>query len=90
MADNDNVVPLFRRDPDWLATAHMLEDCNIPITRENYLAVAYAGEPPEWCAEIDDDLPPFLRDDSRTFKPKPRHGFYSLTPEEWAEMEKTT
>jgi hypothetical protein len=34
----------------------------IPRTRENYIDLAYAGEPPEeWTAELELDLPEYLR-----------------------------
>ena len=40
----------------------MLRSCNIPVTRENYLNLAYMGEPPEeLSAEEEANLPPMLQ-----------------------------
>ena len=68
MAGDDNVVPLF--EPGWAATVRLMERLKIPVTRQSDLELAYAGELPEWHPEPEEQLPPFLRDDSRTFKPR--------------------
>jgi len=79
-----------------MTMARFLEDCQLPLTRENYLRVAYAGDPPEWSAEAEDDLPPSIRDNSRTFghkndpSPSRRSGFPNLTSEQYEDWEQTT
>jgi hypothetical protein len=43
-------------------TVRLLKKLGIPVTRENYLHLAYAGTPPEpWTAEHEASLPPALR-----------------------------
>jgi len=39
-------------------------DTGIPLTREHYIELAYAGDPPDpWTAENEEELPePFRRD----------------------------
>jgi hypothetical protein len=49
----DHVVELMRR-------------YNVPLTRANYVELAYAGEPPEpWTSTEEDELPPEIRDYSQ-------------------------
>jgi hypothetical protein len=95
MTDNsDNLILLFQHEPGWMTVVRFLEDNHIPLTREHFLKVAYAGDPPEWSAEVEDDLPPSIRDDTRTFghptdpPPSWRRGFFNLTPKEWDESER--
>lgn len=42
---------------------HMMKKYDIPVTRENYLHLAYAGDVPHpWPAELEANLPPQLQD----------------------------
>jgi hypothetical protein len=48
----------------------LLRYCGAPLTRENYIGVAWNDEPPaDWGAEEEGDLPEFLQgqDDDRVF-----------------------
>jgi hypothetical protein len=41
----------------------LLKRTHVPVTRENYLQLAYFGEPPEpWTREHEAELPPHLQD----------------------------
>lgn len=50
------------QDHPWDAVVDLMKDSQIPLTRENYLKVAYAGHLPEWTPEAEEDLPPSIRD----------------------------
>jgi hypothetical protein len=78
VADDDNVIPLRTVEPEWAAMVRLMERLGVPVTRENYLAVVYAGAPHE-----EDDLPPFLREDP------PPSGFPRLTKEQYDDWERT-
>ena len=86
---DDNVIPLFQHEPDWVSMIRYLEKAGVPVTRENYLRLIYFGNPPEWSAEAEDDLPPFLRDDSRSFEigrsppAQKKTGYLHLTDEQF-------
>jgi hypothetical protein len=44
----------------------LMNRVGIPVTRDNYLTIAYLGDPPEeWGAELEMELPPRLRLDGR-------------------------
>jgi hypothetical protein len=46
----------------------MMHRYNIPMTRENYLQIAYFGELPDsWTAEHQDELPAALQDWSKVY-----------------------
>lgn len=43
----------------------------VPLTRENYLTLAYMGDPPERCPELEDQLPGQFHDwEGRSFGPR--------------------
>jgi hypothetical protein len=43
----------------------MLIENGIPVTRENWIRIAYAGEPPkEWGQELENELPRHLRSET--------------------------
>jgi hypothetical protein len=74
---------------------------DIPLTRENYLTLMFMGDPPEWSAEYESEIPEFLQDwETKSFgpskqeAPKPsslgRKGFHSLTLEEIEELGEVT
>ena len=82
-----------------------MKENNIPLTRGNYLTLAYMGDPPKWCPELESEIPEQFQDwDSQTFgssrqhqKPEEtlgsnlgRKGFHSLTVEELEELGKIT
>jgi hypothetical protein len=53
-------IPLIPMDDVVLELLHELK---MPVTRENYLKIAYLGDPPEeWGAELEAELPEELRD----------------------------
>lgn len=83
----------------------LMKEHNIPLTRENYLTLAYMGDQPDWCPELESEIPEQFQDwDSQTFGPqrhdqKPaetlgsnlgRKSFHSLTFEEIEELGKIT
>jgi hypothetical protein len=83
----------------------LMKERNIPLTRENYLTLAYMGDPPAWCPELETEIPEQFQDwDGMTFGgPKKaeetaessannlgRKGFHSLTVEEIEELGKVT
>ena len=39
-----------------------LQELGVPVTRENYLELAYPTGLPEWNQELENELPPQLRD----------------------------
>lgn len=41
-----------------MGMVRILQAHNIPVTRENYLWVECAGDPQEWSAELEAQLPP--------------------------------
>jgi hypothetical protein len=43
-------------------TLELLQEYKIPVTRENYLHLAYFGKPPPWTAELEAELPEQLQD----------------------------
>jgi hypothetical protein len=44
------------------AVVKLLKRANIPVTRENYINLAYVGQPPEeWTVENEMELPEQLR-----------------------------
>jgi hypothetical protein len=49
----------------------LMKKCNIPITRQNYLDLAYCGQLPEWGAELESNLPAELQDWSQFERVKP-------------------
>jgi hypothetical protein len=50
-----------KSSPDWNPTLAFLLEHNLALTRANYLAVAYLGDPPEELdAEQESELPPGL------------------------------
>ena len=56
------------REPDWKEWVDFMKENHIPVTRENYLKLMYMGNPPEWSAELEEELPPNLQDwTHRTF-----------------------
>ena len=74
---------------------------NVPITRENYLKLMFFDDPPEWTAELEDQIPAELQDwHGKTFGPPKkelsiqsnpsRHGFFSLSVEELEELGRET
>ena len=83
----------------------LMKEVNIPLTRENYLTLAYMGDQPAWCPELEAEIPEEFQDwDSMTFgQPQKanemaeqpvsnlgRKGFHSLTVEEIEELGKVT
>jgi hypothetical protein len=46
-----------RRPGSQDATLELMKTYSIPLTRENYLEVAYFGNPPEMTAELEAMLP---------------------------------
>jgi hypothetical protein len=56
MAENNNEVNYEKDGILKLMKLH-----NIPVTRENYLDVAYMGDIPEMTPELESQLPEFLR-----------------------------
>ena len=56
-AESDRPLGIDSDDP---LVQMMLED-GIPVTRENYLRLAYPTGIPEWSAELEDELPEFLQ-----------------------------
>lgn len=54
--------------PDWVkqsddAVVKLLAKSNVPVTRENYIALAYPDGPPEdWSQELEAQLPPQLQE----------------------------
>ncbi len=40
----------------------LMKRYKIPMTRENYLGLAYGDQRPEWGAELEASLPPQLQD----------------------------
>lgn len=83
----------------------LMNEHNIPLTRENYLTLAYMGDPPEWCPELEAEIPEQFQDwDGMTFgHPKMaaetaelpannlgRKPFHSFTVEEIEELGKVT
>ena len=56
------------REPDWKEWVDFMKENHIPVTRENFLKLMYMGNPPEWSAELEEELPPNLQDwTHRTF-----------------------
>jgi hypothetical protein len=46
----------------------MMHRYKVPMTRENYLQIAYFGELPDpWTAEHEDELPAALQDGSKVY-----------------------
>lgn len=91
-----------REDDPLLA---LMKEQNIPLTHENYLTLAYMGDPPAWCPELEAEIPEQFQDwDNMTFgNPKRatetseslssnlgRMSFHSLTVEEIEELGKVT
>ncbi|MGF9765032.1 hypothetical protein AAII07_59295 [Microvirga sp. 0TCS3.31] len=53
----------------------LLRKHNIPVTRENYITVAYCSEPPDpWTWEHEEDLPEHLRIPFDDANPPPQPG----------------
>jgi len=94
---NDNSYETTAVDP----LLDLMIKSNVPLTRENYLTLMFMGDPPEWSAEYEDEIPTFLQDwESKSFgarkadAPNPsnlgRKGFHSLTLEELEQLGKVT
>jgi len=49
----------------------MLEELGFPVTRENYLNMAYPGNLPEWTPELEAELPQELQDFSKISSTNP-------------------
>ena len=59
------------------AVVALMRRCNIPLTRQNYVDLAYCGDPPKpWGAELEANLPVELQDWSQFGRRPP-----PLTPE---------
>jgi hypothetical protein len=62
LPSTEDLKTLSGTDP---VLAYMIAE-NIPLTRENYIAVNWLGDPPDpWTGEDEDELPEFLQDTSR-------------------------
>ena len=94
---NDNSVVTNPIDP----LLDLMIKSDIPLTRENYLTLMFMGDPPEWSAEYESEIPEFLQDwETQSFGPSKREapnssnlgrkGFYSLSLEELEELGKIT
>ena len=94
---NDNSFVTTAVDP----LLDLMIKSDIPLTRENYLTLMFMGDPPEWSAEYESEIPEFLQDwetqsfgPSKLEPPKPsslgRKGFHSLTLEEIEELGEVT
>jgi hypothetical protein len=84
---NNHIDPLLR----------LMQEHNIPINRENYLTLMFMGDPPDWSAEYESEMPEFLQDwESKSFGPSKKEptkpsalgqkAFHSLTLEEIEEL----
>lgn len=48
----------------------LMIEYNIPLTRGDYLTLMFMGDPPEWSAELEDEIPERFQDwNSRSFGP---------------------
>ena len=58
-------------EPEEDGIIALMKKWDIPITREDYLHIAYFGEVPDsWGAELEANLPPQLQDWSQFERPK--------------------
>ncbi len=83
----------------------LMKEHHIPLTRENYLTLAYMGNPPPWSPELEEQIPVQFQDwKSQSFGPskgtvssQEHHGqhlgkkhFHNLSVEELEELGKIT